>query len=151
MSVICYCATGVMDLSGVFCVAYSGVLQDTFPWNSVGMYTCSVWLSNTQTPVANQLMVFLKYIGTEGNGASGPNQRNMFGIGKGSPDVFRHRVTTSILALHDVYCTWPDAEERRELAKLGEIKSDFPNCVGIADGTLFPLAFEPEATDAPDY
>jgi len=29
-----------------------------------------------QTPVVNQLMVFLKYVGTEGNGASGPNQRN---------------------------------------------------------------------------
>jgi len=47
MSVICYCATGVMDLSGVFCVADSGVLQDTILWNSVGMHTCSVWLSNT--------------------------------------------------------------------------------------------------------
>jgi len=47
MSVICYCATGVMDLSGVFCVADSGVLQDTFLWNSLGMHTCSVWLSNT--------------------------------------------------------------------------------------------------------
>ena len=60
-------------------------------------------------------------------------------------------MTTSILALRDVYYTWPDAEERRELAKLGEIESDFPNCVGIADRTLFLLAFEPEASDAPDY
>jgi len=34
---------------------------------------------------------------------------------------------------------------------LGEIESDFPNCVGIADGTFLPLAFEPEASDAPDY
>ena len=48
MSVICYCATGVMDLSGVFCVADSGVLQDTFLWNSMGMHTCSVWFSNTK-------------------------------------------------------------------------------------------------------
>jgi len=37
----------VMDLSGVFCVADSGVLQDTILWNSVGMHTCSVWFSNT--------------------------------------------------------------------------------------------------------
>jgi len=37
----------VMDLSGVFCVADSGVLQDTFLWNSMGMHTCSVWFSNT--------------------------------------------------------------------------------------------------------
>ena len=104
-----------------------------------------------QTPVVNQLMVFCKYLGTEGDGANGPNQRNTFGIGKGSSDVFRRRVTTAILSLRGTYYTWPDAEERRELAKLGEIESDFPNCVGIADGTLFPLAFEPEVTDAPDY
>jgi len=37
----------VMDLSGVFCVADSSVLQDAILWNSMGMYTCSVWLSNT--------------------------------------------------------------------------------------------------------
>jgi len=104
-----------------------------------------------QTPVVNQLMGFCKCIGTEGDGANGPNQRNTFGIGKGSSDVFRRRVTTAILSLRDVYYTWPDAEERHQLAKLGEIESDFPSCVGIADGTLFPLAFEPEATDAPDY
>ena len=36
-----------MDLSGVFCVADSGVLQDAFLWNSMGMHTCSVWFSNT--------------------------------------------------------------------------------------------------------
>jgi len=35
-----------MDLSEVFCVADSGVLQDTFLWNSMGMHTCSVWFSN---------------------------------------------------------------------------------------------------------
>jgi len=34
-------------LSGVFCVADSGVLQDTFLWNSMGMHTCSVWFSNS--------------------------------------------------------------------------------------------------------
>jgi len=52
-----------------------------------------------QTPAANQLMVFCKHIGTEGDGANGPNQRNTFGIGKGSSDVFRRRVTTAILSL----------------------------------------------------
>jgi len=58
-----------------------------------------------QTPVANQLMVFLKYVGTEGNGASGRNQRNTFGIGKGSSDVFRRHVTTAILSRRSVYYT----------------------------------------------
>ena len=41
-----------------------------------------------QTPVVNQLMVFLKYVGTEGSGANGPNQRNTFDIGKGTSGIF---------------------------------------------------------------
>jgi len=59
MSVICYCAIGVMDLSGVFCGAGSGVLQDTFLWNSMGMHTCSVWFSNTllQCSAKTELML----------------------------------------------------------------------------------------------
>ena len=99
-----------------------------------------------QTPVANQLMVFCKYIGTEGDGANGPNQRNTFGIGKGSSDVFRRRVTTAILSLRDVYYTWPDAEERRELAKLGEIECDFPNSVvlELPMGRCFHLHLNPK-------
>jgi len=47
IGVVCCCATDIMDLSGVFFIADSGVLQDAFLWNSMGMYTCSVWLSNT--------------------------------------------------------------------------------------------------------
>jgi len=47
MSVTATVLLDVMDLSGVFCVADSGVLQDTILWNSVGMHTCSVWFSNT--------------------------------------------------------------------------------------------------------
>jgi len=47
MSVTATVLLDVMDLSGVFCVADSGVLQGTFPWNSMGMHTCSVWFSNT--------------------------------------------------------------------------------------------------------
>jgi len=48
MSVTATVLLDVMDLSGVFCVADSGVLQDVFLWNSMGMHTCSVWLSNSQ-------------------------------------------------------------------------------------------------------
>jgi len=41
-----------------------------------------------QTPVVNQLMVFLKCVGTEGSGANDPNQRNTFEIGKGTSGIF---------------------------------------------------------------
>ena len=104
-----------------------------------------------QGPVIHQLMVFLRYLGTEGSGANGPNQRNMFGIGKGTADVYRDRVMRAILTLRPVYYGWPDAAERKKISKKIRKKTGVPNVVGIADGTLFPLAFEPETEDAPDY
>jgi len=103
-----------------------------------------------QTQVANQLMVFSKHEETEGNGASGPNQNNMLGIGKSLSDVFHRRVASPIFSLRDVCHTWPHAEERCEPAKLREIKIDFPNCVRIANRALSPLAFEPRVVDARD-
>jgi len=39
----------------------------------------------------------------------------------------------------------------KKLSRKVKKKTGFPNVVGIADGTLFPLAFEPETEDAPDH
>jgi hypothetical protein len=104
-----------------------------------------------QAPVAHQLMVFLKYIGTEGTGASNANQRHTFGIGYGTSPKFRRRVTRAFLSLRDQFLHWPNKEERKRLGMESNAKYGFPHCVGIADGTLFPLAFEPQTVDAPDY
>jgi hypothetical protein len=38
-------------------------------------------------------MVFLKYVGTEGDGANNAGQRNLFGIGYGTALNYRRRVT----------------------------------------------------------
>jgi len=94
-----------------------------------------------QAPVIHQLMVFLKYIGTEGSGTASKNQRNMFGIGEGSLDVYRDCVMKAILKLKPIYYGWPNKEEQKK----------FPNVVEIADRTLLPLAFEPQTEDAPDH
>ena len=59
--------------------------------------------------------------------------------------------TAAILALSDRYLYWPDANERRKIAYKINVLYNFPHCVAIADGTLFPLAFEPKTMDAPDY
>lgn len=104
-----------------------------------------------QAPVAYQLMVFLHYIGTEGSGASNPSQRNVFGIGRGTTQLYRDRVAEAICKLSDRFLKWPDAEERAKIAKRMLIEYGWPNCVAIADGTLMPLAMEPETEDAPDY
>lgn len=104
-----------------------------------------------QRPVAYQLMVFLFYLGTEGSGANNAGQRNMFAISQGVAQIYRERVTCAILALSDRYLYWPDADERSKIAYEINVLYNFPHCVAIADGTLFPLAFEPETIDAPDY
>ena len=72
-------------------------------------------------------------------------------MGYGTAAVYRRRVTKALLHLAEEYITWPDAEERQQISKEIKSKYDFPHCVGLADGTLFPLAFEPQTEDAPDY
>ena len=96
-------------------------------------------------------MLFLKFIGTEGNGASNSNQCSMFEIGYGTASNIRDRVVEAINSLSSKYILWPDKEERRKISD--EINKFYrlPNCVFVVDGTLFPLAFEPETEDAPDY
>ena len=107
--------------------------------------------TKAMAPPSYQLMVFLKYVGTEGSGASNSNQRGTFGVGYGTADLYRARVTKAIRSLYPEYVSWPDVEERRQISKAIETQYGFPHCVGIADGTLFPLAFEPQTEDAPDY
>jgi hypothetical protein len=113
----------------------------------------SVFQSKTKrmAPPEYQLMVFLKYVGTEGDGANNAGQRNTFGIGYGTALNYRRRVTDALRSLSDQFIRWPDAEERHSISQQIRSKYDFPHCVGIADGTLFPLAFAPESDDAPDY
>jgi len=53
--------------------------------------------------------------------------------------------------MREEFCNWPDAKERNKLARIAYEDCGLPHVVGIADGTLFPLAFEPESINAPDY
>jgi len=84
-------------------------------------------------------MVFLTHIGTEGAGSNSRKQRQMFGIGQGTADIYGDRVMRAILKLRPTYCTWLDKEERKKLLRKAKKKTGFPNVVGIADGTLFHL------------
>jgi DDE superfamily endonuclease len=104
-----------------------------------------------QAPVEYQLMTWLKYVGTEGAGASNANQRNTFALGYGTAGVYRDRVTKAIRDISSEYIKWPNEEERLKIGREILKQYGFPHCVSIADGTLFPLAFEPETEDAPDY
>lgn len=56
-----------------------------------------------QAPPAHQLLVFLKYVGTEGAGASNGNQRSTFGIGYGTASLYREQVTKALWSLSNEY------------------------------------------------
>lgn len=99
----------------------------------------------------HQLMVLLQYLGTEGSGANNPRQRAYFHIGRGSTNNVRKRARDAILSLGSKYYYWPDANERKKIAEWFRKECDLPNCVGIVDGTLFPLEFQPETEDFSDY
>ncbi len=104
-----------------------------------------------QATVACQLMVFLHYIGSEGSAASNAELRSVFHIGEGTAEVYRKRVVVAICALRIDLIKWPDVEERKIIRRrIGDLFG-FPNCVGMVDGTLFPLASAPQSEDVPDY
>lgn len=104
-----------------------------------------------QAPPEKQLMVFLKYIGTEGSGSSNSQLRQDFRIGHGTAEIYRNRVITAILDLKHQVIQWPDVHERKKISRRIFEKYGWPNCVGFIDGTLFPLSFPPQSVDAPDY
>jgi hypothetical protein len=104
-----------------------------------------------QEPVEYQVMVFLHYIGTSGSGASNPRLRNTFGIGRGTSELFKQRVVKAIRSLRDEVVFWPSDAECKAISNRIKAKFDWFNCIAVADGTLFPLTYEPQSEDAPDY
>lgn len=95
-------------------------------------------------------MLLLKYLGSFGNSNSATNLAQFFGLGKGTIDNYLDRAATAILSLQGEAITWPDVDERREIGRRIQEKHGFPNCVGLIDGTLLPLAFKPIA-NGEDY
>ena len=93
-------------------------------------------------PAAHQLLILMKYLGTEGNGASSIAIGHFFGIGAGVVNHCRNSALMALLSLEDRTYRWPNSDERRCIS--ARIKEDYlwPNCVGIIDGTLLPLAME---------
>jgi hypothetical protein len=75
------------------------------------------------------------------------------------PNVFcwpacSKRVTNALRSVSDQFIRCPNAEEDCPSANRSDRSNSeyhFPHFVGIADSTLFPLAFAPESEDAPDY
>ena len=105
-----------------------------------------------QADPMKQLMCLLVYLSTEGTGASNPMLRSIFKKGRGTFENFKNRCIDAIIdCLGKTYYSWPIEGERKEIAKRFKKEFGWPNCVGIIDGTLLPLALKPESMNAPDY
>ena len=99
-----------------------------------------------------QLLVLLAFLRTEGDGMSNQHGRTNFYVAYGSISHYKERAAKAILRnLFDRYVHWPSAAERVEIAKRFYYDYGIPNLVGVADGTLFPLAFKPRRDDYQDF
>jgi hypothetical protein len=104
-----------------------------------------------QRPVAHQLLTYLHYLGKQASGANNPSTRSRFGIGRGTAELYKRRCVKALLSLGPEAVSWPDKDERREIATRIEGNFHWVNCIGTVDGTLFPLTYAPRSNDASDY
>jgi len=86
------------------------------------------------------IMVLLKFLGY-GNAAALQKIGHMMGVSKGLVNDYVIRACNAILKHHNQVIKWPNKEEHRNIS--GRIRKvhGFVNCIGVIDGTLFPLAF----------
>ena len=98
---------------------------------------------STPRPAEQQLLVLLKYYGSDGNASSSYSLGNFFGISSGAVDTCRYAALEAVLSLEERTYFWPPPEERKLISKRIKEAYLFPKCVGIIDGTLLPLASRP--------
>jgi len=103
----------------------------------------SVGASGTSSHSCFTSWCFLKYLGSYGNEASLQKISWDLGILKGAINDIVMRVSQAILRLQNKVIRWLDEEERKQIGSRIKQAHGFVNCVGIIDGTLFPLAFVP--------
>jgi hypothetical protein len=97
-----------------------------------------------QAPSEYQLLVLLKYIGTQGSDAANESLTTHFRIGSGTCEIFRRRVCHALIdVLEPTSYLWPDAKARQAMSTVMQQQYLFPNCIGLMDGTLLPLEFKP--------
>ena len=63
------------------------------------------------------------------------------GISKGALNECVMRASSAILKLQKKVIRWPDDKERKRISGRISKAHGFVNCVGLIDGTLFPLGF----------
>ena len=105
-----------------------------------------------QIPSQFQLLVYLNWLRTEGDGESSHKGRRGWKCSVGNLGNCRKRCAAAIVGcLFESSVFWPDEVERQQIAAAIEEINGFPDCIGIVDGTLFPLWSKPQREDFADY
>jgi hypothetical protein len=89
------------------------------------------------------ILVFLKFLGSNGSNALPLKLAGFFKMGTGTLINYVDRTTAAFLSLREKVIFWPSKEERQEISTRIQNKHKFPNVVGIIDGTLLPLETKP--------
>jgi DDE superfamily endonuclease len=89
------------------------------------------------------MLVLLKYYGCDGNQSASRSLSSFFAVSNGIVDSCRNNALEALLSLKEKIYFWPDAHERRVIAKRIKDKYKFPHCIGLIDGTLLPLSTKP--------
>ena len=90
-------------------------------------------------------MVLLKYLGSCGYGSSLSKIAYFFKTSIGAVKTYVRRTVSAVLKHKDTSVFWPDVEERKVISRRIQEEYVFKDCVGIIDGTLFPLCQKPRA------
>ena len=94
-------------------------------------------------------MTLLHYLGQESMMAF--TSREAFHMGYGTHYNHVMRAAKAICSLHDQVVFWPNEEERKQISARMKENHDYPGCVMVGDGTLFPMDFEPRSHDSGNY
>jgi len=89
------------------------------------------------------VMVLLKFLGSYGNAAAMQKIGHMMGISKGAVNDYVMRTCDAILKHCEWVIKWPSIKEWRNISGRIIKAHGLVNCIGLIDGTLFPLAFAP--------
>lgn len=90
-----------------------------------------------------QLAETLYCLGHDGNACSVGAVAELFSLSVGAVAKSTRRVVGTLAAVAPEHVRWPNAGRREELSDAAAGKYGFQCCFGAADGTTFPLAYQP--------
>ena len=88
------------------------------------------------------LLILLKFLGSQGNATLYTSIGCYLWIGYGSVSNYIKAAITMVLRLKDKVFFRPDINKREEISKRFNRDYSFVNCIGVVDGTIFPLEYK---------